>query len=201
MKVQLVFTLAACLVIAPWVAAGETAPGQAWNRHQGLYLEGNVGTGVSYVGFMTSEDIPAGAGVAGFTWVGAIGYSLTAHHAIEGGFGQWFAKFEDEEVAWDEEGNRITRVEENSAQLNVGYLAWRGTVPIQDRFAFFGKLGAMGTVVTNKKEDTGWIVIPFTGLGFSYAVTPQIDVSLQYQGAIYVLASAGALTLGVTYHF
>jgi hypothetical protein len=202
MNVRLGFALVVCLVVAPWVVAGETASGQAWNRHQGLYVEGSVGTGFSYLGIMTSEDTPVDAGFTGFTWVGAVGYRFTAHHAIEAGFGQWFATFEDETtVGYDEEGNRITRTEENSAQLNVPYLAWRGTVPIKDRFAFFGKLGVTGAIVTNKEEDTAWLAIPFTGLGFSYAVTPQIDVSIQYQGAIYVLASAGALTAGVAYHF
>jgi len=190
MKPQLVSLMVICLVVAQSSAAGEAEQEQPWNRHKGFYVEGNLGTGFGYFPLTTinSEWDEVAAGIAGFSWVGALGYGLTSHHAVEGGFGQYYTPFKDE----DEEHN-------DSGHLNIGYLAWRGTVPIKDRWALFGKLGAMNCSTPDGEVPQRWA--PFSGLGVSYAVTPQIDVSLQYEGAVYVVVGAGMLTLGVTYHF
>jgi hypothetical protein len=174
MKLQLVTMMTACLVVARGAAAGEMEQNEAWNRHRGFYAEANFGTGWGYFFNYSGFD--------GFAWIGAVGYSFTPHHAIEGGFGQWYESDKDEGDA---------------GYINAGYLAWRGTIPIMDRFALFGKLGIAGF----DDPDGGGAGAPFGGLGLSYAVTPQIDVSLQFQGASAVLAGGGALTLGAAYHF
>jgi opacity protein-like surface antigen len=192
MKLQLVATVVVCLAFAEGAVAEQTQPEQLWNRHRGFYVEGNVGTGFGWFLFSLDEDKWfGGSGFGGYSWLGTLGYSLTTHHAIEGGYGQWYTPDEDQH------GDR--------GQIDFGYLAWRGTVPLGDRFAFFGKLGPMVAAAPHAHgqhsdlRQPHWLL--FTGLGVSYAVTPQIDLSLQYQGACYILVSGGILTLGAGYHF
>ena len=38
------------------------------------------------------------------------------------------------------------------------------------------------------------------GIGWSYAITPNVEFSLQYQGAVYIIVGYGAVTAGITYH-
>jgi hypothetical protein len=192
MKISSVTVLATCLWVASWAAAADVDQAEAWNRHTGPYVEAGVGTGFSYLGVLAQDFDPSGSAVRGFSWVGSAGYSFTTHHAVETGFAQWYTTFEDDDVVEDREVD---------GHLNVGYVAWRGTLFVQDRSSFFFKLGAMAVSVPETETDDAWAVVPFTGVGFSYAVTPQIDLSLQYQGGVYVVASAGALTLGAGYHF
>jgi len=42
--------------------------------------------------------------------------------------------------------------------------------------------------------------MPFIGIGISYAITQNLALVVQYQGAIYVLASGGVLSGGLVYH-
>jgi len=191
MKAPLAAIMVTCLAVACWatVATGQDEP---WNRHTGPYVEANLGTGFTYLGVFGNEFDASDSATGGFSWVGALGYGLTPHHAIEGGFGQWYTDFEDN----DEPGH-----EEIDGHLNMGYLAWRGTLFIQDRSALFFKLGAMVVAVPETETNDSWGVAPFTGIGLSHALTPRIDLSVQYQGGVYILASAGALTVGATYHF
>ncbi len=192
MRMPLVAMMVTYLAVASWVTAGPADQEEPWNRHTGPYLEANLGTGFSYLGIFSQEfDLSDGA-VGGLSWVGAVGYGLTPHHAIEGGVGQWYTDFED-----DDEGGE----EDVSGHLNMGYVAWRGTLFIKDRSTIFFKLGAMVVAVPETETNDAWGVAPFTGVGVSHALTRRIDLSLQYQGGVYVLASAGALTLGAAYHF
>lgn len=200
MKLQILFTMLICFLATQLALAGEAQDEQPWNRHEGPYAEMNLGTGLAYFGVITSETDTSDAGINGFSWVGALGYSFTPHHAVEGGFGQWYTEFENDDEYMDEKGNIQVRVEEVETQLNFGYLAWRGTVPIKDRFAFFGKLGGMFISIPDTDEEA-WMILPYSGIGLSYAVTPQLELNVQYQGAVYVLAGAGAVTAGVTYRF
>lgn len=192
MRLPLVATLIACFAVAQGAVAGETEQDQAWNRHQGFYVEGNAGTGFAWFLFSLGGNEWTGeSGFGGYSWLGTLGYSLTTHHAVEGGYGQWYT------ADTDQHGDR--------GRIDFGYMAWRGTVPLGDRFAFFGKLGPMVAAVPgahgqdSHARQPHWML--FTGLGVSYAVTPRIDLSLQYQGASYVLISGGILTLGAGYHF
>jgi len=42
---------------------------------------------------------------------------------------------------------------------------------------------------------------PYDGIGLSYNVTPEFELSVQYQGAAYAIYGVGALTAGATYRF
>jgi len=53
----------------------------------------------------------------------------------------------------------------------------------------------------NRTAIKPWLIAPYGGIGFSYAVTPQLELNVQYQGAAYVLAGAGGVTAGVIYSF
>lgn len=70
-------------------------------------------------------------------------------------------------------------------------------MPLGNRFSLLAKLGLMVSFV----PQHGGLVLPFTGIGGSYALTEKVDLGLQYQGAIYGIAGAGALGLSFTYHF
>jgi len=195
MKLQLVSTMVACLIVAQGVAAEQTQQEQAWNRHTGYYAEGNLGITWALWGIeMETDAIPA--------WVGALGYSFTEHHAVEIGFGQSYGNFDDEDRPhWIFEGLWRTKAPDYvSGSLNLGYLAWRGTVPIKDRWAFFGKLGVTVMDIPGGAND-GTVMAFFNGVGLSYAVTPRIDISLQAQGGATGAAYAAMWTLGVAYHF
>ena len=189
MRGVLLISVCIFLVVAS-AAAHAQDEGQQWNRHQGYYAELNAGTGLVYLGVFGGLSA-ALSGVKGFGWNAAVGYNFNPTHAIEGGFGQLYADFEDEDILGDEEV---------STNANAGYIAWRGTAPIGQRFAFFGKLGLMVASIPDTNEDT-WVGLPFSGLGLSYAITPKIDFSVQYQGAVYLIAGAGMATAGITYHF
>jgi hypothetical protein len=188
MRHHIFFTLSVLLLVASAVSAGEGT--QQWNRHEGPYAEVNVGTNLYYLGAFSSAGDASDAGFQGFGWTAAAGYAFTPNHAIEGGFMQNYLDFEVEE-------DSDTEV---STHTNIVYLTWRGTVPIRDRFAFFGKLGGMLASVPDT-DESAWVILPFTGLGVSYAMTPAVDLSVQYQGAVYGIVGGGALTVGATYHF
>ncbi len=188
---QLLFILASICFFAPIALAEEEQQEDKWNRHQGFFGELNLGTNLYYLGMVTSEGEAASSGFHGFGWSIAGGYSFKPTHAIEAGFMQNYARYIDDSTSLD------LKISTNT---NIAYLAWRGTIPIRDRFAFFGKLGAMLISIPDTDEDT-WVVLPYTGLGLSYALTQNIEINLQYQGAVYLIVGAGALTGGITYHF
>ena len=191
MRGLLLISVCIFLVVASAPAHAQDE-GQQWNRHQGYYGELNAGTGLAYLGVISSsvtDEDTTQSGVNGFAWNAAVGYNFNPNSAIEGGFLQWYADFED-----DDDDDEV------STHMDMGYIAWRGTVPIRQRFAFFGKVGAMLASIPDT-DESNWAVLPFTGLGVSYAITPRIDFCVQYQGAVYIIVGAGAFTGGITYHF
>lgn len=201
MKRTFLFAVAIICFSAQLALADDGQLKQQWNKHQGYYAEVNMGTNLYYLGAFSSAGEASTGGFQGFGWCAAGGYNFTATHAIEGGFMQNYLTFEDD----DGEA-------EADSHTNIYYIAWRGTVPIKERFSFFGKVGAMAITVpevevktkgTEEDVDTSdnFLVLPFTGLGVSYAITPKIDFTVQYQGAVYLIIGAGALTGGITYHF
>lgn len=182
--------ISACIfLVVASAAAHAQDEGQQWNRHQGYYAELNMGTGLAYFGVVTSHSEASDLGFQGFAWNAAVGYNFNPAHAIEGGFLQWYTEFEDDDDDEDE-----------STYANMGYIAWRFTAAIGQRSAFFGKLGGMLISVPDT-DESAWVGLPFVGLGVSYAITPRIDFCVQYQGAVYIIAGAGAFTGGITYHF
>lgn len=41
----------------------------------------------------------------------------------------------------------------------------------------------------------------YSSLGLSYAVTKQVDLGIQYQGAVFGIANAALTGIGLSYHF
>ncbi len=191
MKKQLLLVLASICFFSQIALAEEGQQEDQWNRHQGFFGELNLGTNLIYLGAFSSAGDASGGGFIGFGWALSGGYYFKPAHAIEGGFMQNHADYDDTQGG--------VEIEERT-NSNIAYLAWRGTVPIHDRFAFFGKLGVMLFSVP-QTDESPWALLPYTGLGASYAITPNIECSIQYQGAVYLIAGAGALTGGITYHF
>lgn len=194
MKIRSLFyllTLIATLMIwGPGQAvAEEKLQDTSWNRHKGGYIEFNGGTNLYYLGVFSSEWRASNGGFNGFSWNAATGYSFTPSMAVEAGFMQNYALFEVEDTGVDV-----------SSHTNIAYLAWRGSVLIGQRAACFGKLGLMLFSIPDIDEGA-WVMLPYTGIGLRYAITQQIDFNIQYQGAIYILAGAGAFTAGITYNF
>jgi hypothetical protein len=191
MKKGILFGIAAVLFFSQLALAEQGQQKQQWNLHQGYYAELNAGTNFYYFGVISSDFDASASGTHGFGWNVAGGYNFSPSHAIEVGFMQNYADYEEED---DPEL-------EVSAHTNVGFAAWRGTMPIGERFGIHIKLGLMLLTIPETETKDYWLMLPFSGIGASYAITPKIDFSVQYQGAVYVLAGAGALTAGITYHF
>jgi len=152
--------------------------GTAWNRHTGAYADISVGTNAYYLGFITSEGSINGTGILGAGWGAAAGYNFTHFLGLEGGLIQNYVDIN------------------NSTHLNTPYATTRWTLPLGERFSLIGKLGFMYPNIPHE----GGIVLPFSGIGASYAMTRHLDATLQYQGAVYGIAGAGLLGAGITYH-
>lgn len=186
----LVTLIGTLMIWGPGQGLAEDKPQDAsWNSHKGPYVEFNAGTNLYYLGVFSSEGKASNGGFHGFSWNAAAGYNFSPVNALEAGFMQNYAEYEDEDKGVD-----VT------THTNIGFLAWRGTARIGQRAAFFGKLGLMLFSIADI-DNGSWVLLPYTGLGLRYAVTPQIDFNVQYQGAIYILAGAGAFSAGVTYNF
>lgn len=177
-KIIASFLAAFVLVIAAPAFADMTAP----NQHVGNYAEINFGTNLYYFGIFSSHGSGSNAGVNGAGLNIALGHLMTPGFALEAGFMQ----------------NYINANVDNTdtSHLNVPYATTRFNVPIDDRFSFIGKLG-LGYAFA---KGNG-VLLPYTGIGFSYALNKDIDITTQYQGLVLGIAGAGLLSLGVTYHF
>jgi opacity protein-like surface antigen len=191
MKKRIVLALVTTMFSTQLALADDAPQDQQWNRHQGFYVEANGGTNLYYFAvFSTGEDTSA-SGFTGGGWSAAVGYNFKPIYAAEVGFMQNYAKFEDEE---DDDIDVSTHT-------NVPYAAARFDVPIGDRFGFIAKLGLMIPSIADNDVDAPTLILPFVGVGGSYAITPNLDVSLQYQGAVYVIVGGGLFSGGLTYHF
>ena len=160
------------------------------------YVELGGGTGLALL------TVPSYAGgvVGGRGWNGAFGYNVTPKFSVEAGFIRY-----------------ITHDSSEDQQINTPYIAGRFAIPLSQRFALLLKIGLMDAVMTTTYKDEfegGWIeelpsrrqetdayVLPFTGIGVSYALSPRFDLNVQYQGAVYVIGGLGLLSTGLTYHF
>lgn len=176
MKKMMLYMIVPCLAASPSIYADSTA----LNQHLGTYAELNIGTNLYYSAFLTSVGHYNSAGIEGLGASASLGYNFTNIFALETGFMQNYAKFSN-----------------SSNHTNVPYLTTRFNVPIGERFGFIGKLGAM---YLSSPHDGG-IVLPYVGVGGSYALTKKLDIQVQYQGAVYGVAGVGLLSTGLTYHF
>jgi opacity protein-like surface antigen len=165
---------------------------EKWNAHHGFYVEANGGTNLYFLGFISDAGSASSSGFEGSGWGAAVGYNFLPKVALEGGFIQNYAQYsEDGNTAW--------------GHTNLPYITARFTMPLGDRFAFLAKTGLMAISVDAESSDanasTPTIVLPFIGLGASYALTSKLDITAQYQGAVYGVVNAGLLSAGLTYHF
>ncbi len=171
----------------------ETPPEQAWNKHKGMFIEANVGPNL-YAGVIVTENNTfSSSGFQGAGWSAALGYNFSNNFGLEGGFMQNYAHYE------------INDESNVSAHTNLPYMAMRFTVPIGNKLAFIAKLGGMyawinGSDNSDNGGSTDKILLPYSGIGFSYALTPKLEITSQYQGAIYGVVNAGLLSAGLTYH-
>lgn len=150
-----------------------------WNQHRGPFAEFSAGTNLYYLGIISSQGKVTGVGANGVSLGGALGYYYTPCFGLEGGL---LAALVDLN-----EGN----------QVYAPYLSTRFILSLGKRFSFLAKLGAMLPFIP---RDGGFL-LPFTGIGISYAVNEKMDLGLQYQGAVYGIVGAGVAGLSLTYHF
>jgi opacity protein-like surface antigen len=183
---------------------------EGWNEHTGFFVEGNVGGNAYLTAIAVNDDTFSHAGVHGMGWSAALGYKFTEGFGLEAGFMQNYAEFDLEEDDDDDDDDRFNDDddEENvSGNTNIPYAAMRFAFPIGDQFAILAKLGAMHVSIDTEDDeeaddvDDAYIVLPYTGVGVSYAITPEVELLLQYQGAIYGIVNAGLLSGGVAYNF
>ncbi len=92
--------------------------------------------------------------------------------------------------------------------LSLGDAAVKGILPVGDNFSLFAKLGGSyvgGSLALYAKGKAPGASV-FYGAGAAYAITPALDINLQYQGASNDFLPGGVVTVGLvsaglTYHF
>lgn len=168
------------------MSAGYASSSQtAYNEHLGPYGELNLGTNLYYAGFVSSHGSAGTGGIIGYGWSTAAGYYLTNSFALEAGFMQNYTKYS------------------HMYHINAPYVTTRFNLPISNRFSLIAKVGAMD-VIANRVGDNGHdtsVLLPFVGVGASYALTNKLDATIQYQGAVYGICGVGLLSAGLAYHF
>ncbi len=178
MKKIIISSLASAVMV---MSAPLFASDVALNEYTGNYADINLGTNLYYGIGITSNGSSSTAGVLGMGWSAAVGHYITPRFGLEAGFMQNYLH-----------ANINNR---NNTHINVAYGTTRFNVPIGDRVSFIGKLG-LGYAFANAGA-----LIPYTGVGLSYAVNDKIDITTQYQGLIVGIAGAGLLSVGLSYHF
>lgn len=200
MKKFVFLSACVCLSTPSMVFADSTStPTDAMNQHTGTYLELNLGTNLYYGAFISSVDNEIASGTNGFGWSADLGYYFTPTFALEGGFIQSYLNTSDDEG----DSAKMT--------LDVPYAAARFNIPVGNHFSFIAKVGLLAAIDggtsasfnNHSASESGgdMLVLPFVGVGASYALTSKLDLTLQYQGAVYGVIGAGLLSGGLAYHF
>ena len=176
-----------------------------WNQHTGFFAEGGLGMNGFYAFLPNNQSTGAFKG-----WgVGAtVGYNIINTIGIEGGFiYSSDLNYAVETSAWN-----VNLSAAAAARLYIPYFSMRFSVPVGHKVNVIFKIGMMypyGNInldaqaagIQASGRISGDHLMPFSGLGLTIAVTPQLDISLMYQGAVYVMGSGGLTSAGVTYHF
>lgn len=161
------------------------------NRHTGYYVEANAGTNLVYALIFSSE--------------GSDQVNTTGGTALSFAFGKMFRPGFGLEAGYMYSDIRGADDEDDIESLHIPYLTTRFAWPIGERFDISAKLGLMVPTYTenhiSEDDTTHTIILPFTGIGASYAATENLAFTVQYQGAFYLLAGIGQLTGGVQYRF
>lgn len=185
---KLSYAVAALALATSMAAVADTIP----NHHTGVYIEGTAGTNLYALGVLSSDGRTSNVGVIGYALNAALGYNVTPWFGLEGGFTRAMAQTHNSNHEYQ--------------SINAPYASVRFTAPIGQRFSLLAKVGAMyANASIPHSDDSGsenhGVVLPYVGVGASYAVTSNVDITAQYQGAVYGVINAGALTAGLTYHF
>jgi len=165
--------ITAGLLVAQMSMAAPKSPdvNKAFNHHKGLYAEINGG------GFFFSNDLfNINTHLSGFLLNGTVGYQFNSYFAIEAGYNQFFA---------------------NRDSLGGVDVAIKGILPVGKRVSLSAKLGGMRFMP--KAQDNN--IYPYVGLGVAYAVTKNLDVTVQSDLLYIPWASTLMTTGGLTYHF
>ncbi len=211
-KLSLLMTLATTIAMTP-VAMATTTDNDTtdWLSPQGWYAEGTAGSNLYYLGVVTSSSTFPN-GFDGFGWSAAMGYrGKPGGTAVEFGFMQNIFNTDiSTETASGLSADVSTRV-----ATYVPYVAARWDLQIaHSRVAFIPKIGAMfvylpeetakttidGQSASGTLDRVGF-PLPFVGAGFSYAITKNVRLVAQYQGAVYGIAGAGLFSAGLDYYF
>ncbi len=159
------------------------------NLHQGAYIQGTLGSGL---GGAKDQDGEVDGGFWGVGGTAAVGYQINPYLGIEADFTGIDTPF-------------------NSSMYNYG-IVLKGTLPIGDRFSLYGKAGggASTTHLCDFLFNSGYCTsvtegVGLVGAGFAVALTPQVDLGVDYTGAINDNEGAdgllGVLGASMTYHF
>lgn len=183
---------------------------QAYDVHQGSYVEANVGTNAFYLGVFSTSGDTITNGTNGF------GASLAYGYQPHPGGTAYEIGYVRNEINVTEESDQNSTIKLNGdLNVNTIYTAFRWEVPIGDKFAFIPKVGLMFNRVSEDKltrtidgqvytADSGFsegLVLPYVSLGAAYAITPKVSIMAQYQGFVIGIIGAGLLGAGVDVHF
>lgn len=172
MKKIITTSLAAAALLGTTLAlAGGPEPSTEYNKHTGAYVEAGAGATLYHVDLFVEDQ-----GVSGFGANAAVGYQFNPYVALEAGY--------------------FMVTPDNTSVLSAPNVSVKGILPIGNRFSLFAKLGAVGLFA--KGQSAG---APFAGVGMGVALTKNLDITVQVQGAIFAWAQVGVATAGLTYHF
>ena len=206
-------------VYANTASDASNSSSEAWNAHQGSYIQADLGTNLYILALFSGVGDFSSTGVDGTAWDLAYGYQFhRGGVALEAGFSQSYVTTTVDATAVNvSTGSRSTTELDSSFTIDTPYVAFRFEVPIfhSDRLAFTPKIGLMylsipkqtttqvidGLTYTGSNSDSGGLVLPMVGLGLSYALNPRTNIGVQYQGLVLGIVNLGTFTGGINYHF
>lgn len=148
---------------------------------QGLYVGGSLGQSMtSFDSEFSSGGTSSSQEKTKTAYKGFVGYSINQYLAVEGGyanFGKPKAKVSG--TGWSGE---------NSQEESAWFGAAKGTLPINEQFNLFAKLGVTYNKVTGKWNATGESSSAsksraemLYGVGAEYNLTKQVGIRLEYE--------------------
>ncbi len=181
------------------MADSTTDLSQNWNLHRGTYVGASAGTVFTYAAIGSSNGKGLDSGHRGFAGGADVGYNFTPKFALEGGALV---------AATRNNGIDDSKSDNSILHYTVPYVTTKFTIPLATRWAINLKAGLMylHNPDNNKNTDPdskgpSFLILPFTGAGVSYSITPHLDIDAHYQGAVYGIVGMGQAGAGLTYHF
>jgi OOP family OmpA-OmpF porin len=193
------------LIASATALGGMTSASAATNDPGTAYVgAGLVGSRYSFdVPGATSNDDHSGNKASGKLYAG---YNFDKTFAIEGGYTNFGSQSYNYSV-----GGTAGRLESDSHSF---YVAGKGTMPVNDQFNVFGKLGvsrnhgsidATGAAATAGLGGSGNKTALYASIGGEYALNKNVSLSLEYEhygkNDIDQGRKTGAITAGLRYNF